>query len=178
MGNAVRDIAEYNTLRQEILERIKLRQQIITATLILSAGIITADKLVPTVALIYPPLAAFLALAWSQNDYRVRNLSKYIQEFFECDPRRFGWEYYMEGQRDQSGPGAFRVVVAAHGGLFLVTQFIAVGFGIAGLPREIQLEWVTGSFPWITMSVVLVGLLIVDIISILVVFWVIYYAKR
>ena len=177
-SNIPRDLAEYNTLRQEVLERIKLRQQIIAATLILSAGLLSVGINLPTVALIYPPLAAFLALAWAQNDYRVRDLSKYIQEFFECDSTRFGWEYYMEGQRNQSGPGAFRVVVAAHGGLFLVTQFIAVGLGVASLADEMQLPWGTISFPWITMSAVLVGLLSVDIISILVVIWVIYHAKR
>ena len=178
MGNTVRDIAEYNTLRQEILERIKLRQQIIAVTLILSAGILTADKLAaPTVALIYPPLAAFLALSWAQNDYRVRDLSEYIKKFFECDFDRFGWECYMQEQRDQSGPSAFRVVVTAHGGLFLVTQLIAVGFGVVSLTDKMQLEWVTDLFPWINIFV-LVGLLLVDIASILIVLWVIYHANR
>lgn len=178
LSSKTRDVAEYNTLRQEVLDRIKLRQQIVSATLVLSAALLGLGIERPTVALLYPPLAAFLALAWAQNDYRVRDLSEYIRVYFECDATRFGWETYMSDRRNRSGLSAFRVVVAAHGGLFLVTQLIALGLGVADPKLGIMPPWATGTFPWITTSAVVACLLLINVFSIVVVVWVIRSARR
>ena len=64
---------EYKSLRDEILLRINLRQQLLSYTLALSAALVGVGLQSPRVALLYPPFAFFLALGWMQNDYRVRN---------------------------------------------------------------------------------------------------------
>jgi hypothetical protein len=48
-----------------------MRQQLVAVTLSLGGAFMAVGITQPTVALVYPPLAAFLALAWAQNDYRV-----------------------------------------------------------------------------------------------------------
>ena len=70
---------EYNSLRGEILKRIELRQQIISITLTLAGIFLSFGLSTDTVALIYPPLAAFLSIAWAQNDFRIRDLATYIR---------------------------------------------------------------------------------------------------
>lgn len=56
---------EHKALRDEILTRIRLRQQIVGATLTLSGAFLGFGLKHVAVALIYPPLAFFLALGWA-----------------------------------------------------------------------------------------------------------------
>ena len=148
---------EYNSLRGEILKRIELRQQIISITLTLAGIFLSFGLSTDTVALIYPPLAAFLSIAWAQNDFRIRDLATYIRENLETAPIGLGYETYVQRVRSNNQKlGAWRFVVISHTGIFIFTQLMAVGIELLkSMPIVLTpLEWV---------------LLVIDFISILVV---------
>ena len=148
---------EYNSLRGEILKRIELRQQIISITLTLAGIFLSFGLSTGTVALIYPPLAAFLSIAWAQNDFRIRDLATYIRENLETAPIGLGYETYVQRVRSNNKKlGAWRFVVISHTGIFIFTQLMAVGIELLkSMPIVLTpLEWV---------------LLVIDFISILVV---------
>ena len=148
---------EYNSLRGEILKRIELRQQIISITLTLAGIFLSFGLSTDTVALIYPPLAAFLAIAWAQNDFRIRDLATYIRENLETAPIGLGYETYVQRVRSNNKKlGAWRFVVISHTGIFIFTQLMAVGIELLkSMPIVLTpLKWV---------------LLVIDFVSILVV---------
>ena len=148
---------EYNSLRGEILKRIELRQQIISITLTRAGIFLSFGLSTDTVALIYPPLAAFLAIAWAQNDFRIRDLATYIRENLETAPIGLGYETYVQRVRSNNKKlGAWRFVVISHTGIFIFTQLMAVGIELLkSMPIVLTpLEWV---------------LLVIDFVSILVV---------
>ena len=148
---------EYNSLRGEILKRIELRQQIISITLTLAGIFLSFGLSTDTVALIYPPLAAFLSIAWAQNDFRIRDLATYIRENLETAPIGLGYETYVQRVRSNNKKlGAWRFVVISHTGIFIFTQLMAVGIELLkSMPIVLTpLEWV---------------LLVIDFVSILVV---------
>ena len=155
--------AEYSALRNEILKRIELRQQLIAILLTLAGVFLGVGVGTETVALIFPPLAAFLAFGWAQNDYRIRDLAKYIREKLESEATGLGYETFVSQARKQSkGLGSWRFVVLSHGGTFLFTQLMAIG-----------LEVVKGTFnplEWVLITI--------DVLSIVIVIWIITQAKR
>ena len=124
---------EYRIVRDEILLRINLRQQIIAVTLTLGGAFLGVGIKQPAVALVYPPLAAFLALAWAQNDYRVRDISLYIRTCIAPALPTLGWESYISKRRSGGKLNSWRFVVTSHGGVFLFTQAAAVFVGVVGV---------------------------------------------
>ncbi|MBI5962964.1 MAG: hypothetical protein HY863_05775 [Chloroflexi bacterium] len=149
---------EYNSLRGEILKRIELRQQIISITLTLAGIFLSFGLSTDTVALIYPPLAAFLAIAWAQNDFRVRDLATYIRENLETVPIGLGYETYVQRARSKNGKlSAWRFVVISHTGIFIFTQLMAVGIELLkSMPIVLTpLEWVLLVIDFISIFVVL-----------------------
>ena len=121
-----KSITEYQYLRLEAIERIKLRQQITIGTLIFAATLLSIGVSQPKIALIYPPLIVFLALAWAQHDYSIQRISYYIRTHFEdLDPEHYGWENYVASKR----LNRFRVVVLSHNGWFIITQIMAIIIG-------------------------------------------------
>ncbi|MBI5353472.1 MAG: hypothetical protein HZB50_12600 [Chloroflexi bacterium] len=148
---------EYNSLRGEILKRIELRQQIISITLTLAGIFLSFGLSTDTVAMIYPPLAAFLAIAWAQNDLRIRDLATYIRENLETVPIGLGYETYVQRARQKNKKlSTWRYVVISHTGIFIFTQLMAIGIELLkSMPIVLTpLKWV---------------LLVIDLISILVV---------
>lgn len=144
---------EYNALRSEILKRIELRQQIVSITLTLASVFLSLALTVESVALIYPPLAMFLALGWTQNDSRIRGIASYIRERLESIPISLGYETYIEQYRaERKRLGAWRFVVASHSGIFLFTQVMAVGIELSKRTSFTLIQWV---------------LLLIDVVSIL-----------
>ena len=119
---------EYTALRAEIVQRIGLRQQLLAITLTLAGVIVGFGIENGTIALVYPPLAVFLALAWTQNDGRVRDAASYIRD--ELEPRMWdqpdqGWERTVHRSKQDFNRNWRRTVVA-HFGLFLGTQLLAL----------------------------------------------------
>jgi hypothetical protein len=138
---------EYTALRNEITKRIEMRQQIVTLTLTL-AGIFLGVGLTRTaVALIYPPLATFLALAWAQNDFRIRVTAKYIRERIEASTPGLGYETFVQEERESKsgGLGAWRFLVLSYGGILLLTQLMAIGIEFS--------KWPFNSAQWALLGV-------------------------
>lgn len=148
---------EYNSLRSEILKRIELRQQIISITLTLAGIFLSFGVSTDTVALIYPPLAAFLAMGWAQNDFRIRDLATYIRENLETADIGLRYETHVQRTRKNNKKlGAWRFVVISHTGIFVFTQLMAIGIELLkSTPLVLTpLKWV---------------LLVIDVISIFIV---------
>lgn len=148
---------EYETLRAEILKRIEMRQQIVAITLTLAGVFLGFGLKTESVALVYPPLATFLAFGWSQNDYRIRALAKYIRNEIEKNVPGLNYETYTNHQRKSPfSMGSWRFVVLSHCGIIVVTQLLAIGIEISKFTFN-TLEWV---------------LVCVDFLAVLFVFWI------
>jgi hypothetical protein len=154
---------EYIALREEILQRIELRQQLLSLTLGF-AGVFLGFgfQISPRIALIYPPLAALLALAWGQNDYHIWVLSEYIKKNIEYKIPNLHWHDFMNQIQGRSPfnilshlrlSKCWLLLTVSHGGAFLLTQFMAIGIGIMNAN--------------ITFKFVDIILLIVDVIALL-----------
>ena len=148
---------EYKALRDEILKRIEMRQQIVAVALTLAGIFLGVGINTESVALVYPPLAMFLAFGWAQNDFRIRESAKYIRENLESRIPGLKYETHVQEQRRTPGSslGSWRFVVLSHGGVFLVTQLMAIGIELLKLTFN-PLEW---------------GLFGIDAIAMIVVVW-------
>jgi hypothetical protein len=154
---------EYASLRGEILKRIEMRQQIVSVTLTLAGIFLGVGLSTQTVTLVYPPLAMFLAFGWAQNDFRIRDLASYIRERLEVFTPNGGYETYVQSQRGKSkGLGSWRFVVFSHGGIFLLTQVMAIGIALANFSYDV-VGW---------------SLLGIDIVTAIVVIWLMRQAGR
>lgn len=136
---------EHKSLRDEILTRIRLRQQIVGVTLTLSGAFLAFGLNRPAVALVYPPLALFLALGWAQNDHRIRNVATYIRKNIETHFDTPGWEISIKKKTTESGFHAWRFVIISHGGIFLGTQLLAIGVGVS--------EWTATPIEWVLLMI-------------------------
>jgi len=162
---------EYISLRGEILKRIELRQQIISVTLTLAGVFLGFGLTTDTVALVYPPLAAFLAFGWAQNDFRIRDLATYIRTHLESPETGLVYETQVQKARENGqGLGTWRFVVLSHSGIFIFTQLMAV---IIELAKYGPLAQATQSFSPLTWF-----LLIIDAVAILIVLWVARNSRR
>jgi uncharacterized membrane protein YqaE (UPF0057 family) len=133
---------EYASLRGEILKRIEMRQQIVSITLTLAGIFLGIGIGTQSVALVYPPLAMFLAFGWAQNDFRIRDLAYYIRVRIEPNVPGAGYEGHVHEQRDhRKGLGSWRFIILSHGGIFLVTQLLAIGIGLSNFASD-AMTWV------------------------------------
>jgi len=125
---------EYGALRDEILKRVDVRHQITSLSLTLTGiflGVALADGGANgAIALVYPVLAALLAMAWSQNEDRVRTAATYVRERLEPCLPGLGWETFMESARRARGDHSWQLSVLSHGGSFLCAQALAIGVGL------------------------------------------------
>jgi hypothetical protein len=132
---------EYTALRNEITKRIEMRQQIVTLTLTLAGIFLGVGLTRASVALIYPPLATFLALAWAQNDFRIRVAAKYIREQIESSTQGLGYETFVQRDREsKEGLGAWRFLVLSYSGVLLITQLMAIGIEFSKWPFN-PVQW-------------------------------------
>jgi hypothetical protein len=94
-------LAQYTSLREEVLKRIELQHQIVLGALVAVGTILTVGATESSILLVYPFLALFLALAWSQNDHRNRQITQYLaacEERFLSDAS-IGWEHRRSSSR-------------------------------------------------------------------------------
>jgi hypothetical protein len=114
--------------------------------------------------LIYPPLAIFLAASWLQNDLLINRIATYLREFIEKPvsvSNAPGWEHYCE-QKRETHRSAWLFLRFSHGGIFFITQLMAVLIGLF-------------SYSWTKVEGILLG---IDVISILIVIILVGQAKR
>jgi hypothetical protein len=153
---------EYSALRDEILKRMDLRQQFVAMTLTIAGVFLGVGVTTASVALVYPALAAFLAIGWVQNDLRIRHLGTYIRDHVEASTPDLGWQEHYDSIRRETQRGRLRFTILSHTGVFLFTQLMAIGVGILKFTHT-PTEWV---------------FLAIDLFAVLTVLWVARMARR
>jgi hypothetical protein len=150
---------EYTALRSEILKRIELRQQVISVTLTLAGAFLGVGLTKESVVLIYPLLAALLALGWAQNDFRIKISARYIRDKLESHLPGLNYETSLQEERKakSGGLGSWRFITISHGGIILITQ-------LAAIVIEFLVHWAKfRSLTWTLLSV--------DVIAVIIVIW-------
>ena len=127
---------EYNALRDEKLKLIEMRQHVVEITITLASaflGIAFIKEAHPEIAMIYPPIAFFLAIGWVQLDYRIDTLSKFlrtrIEKYYRCICFE-NWAYEGKRELEREQGKIWRYVFLSHYGVFLFTQLFALLIGV------------------------------------------------
>lgn len=90
--------AEFGALRTEILQRAQFQQQLVSLSVVIAGTLLTVFfqfKAPSLVLLTYPVLALFLALEWSFNNTRIRQIGRYIRTEVEDAWAGPGWENHL-----------------------------------------------------------------------------------
>jgi hypothetical protein len=153
---------EYAALRNEIIKRIELRQQLMSIALTITGVLLGFGINNGLIALIYPPLALFLAISWMQNDTRIRDAANYIREKIEKNVSGLNWETNVQEDREISKSTKRQRTIWSHGGLFIFTQLITI---------------LVGCFR-ITISPTAIVLLVLDFVSVIFVLVTLRSARR
>ena len=169
MANSVQDKQffegvklEYASLKSEMIKRIELRQQLISIALTITGVMLGFGINNGLIALIYPPLALFLAITWTQNDIRIHDAANYIREEIEKKYIGLHWETYVQESREKSKSTKRQRTIWSHGGIFIFTQLITI---------------LVGCFR-ITINPIAIVLLFIDLISVIFVFVNLRSARR
>jgi len=125
-------LEEYTALRTEILERVKMRQQILTFTLIIGGTILTlgVDFESSLPLLIFPILATLLALVWAQSDVRAGEIGEYIRTNVEIHLKGARWETHL---RQKNVNKKYRSTELSAIGVFFTIEVLALL--LAGYPK-------------------------------------------
>ena len=152
---------EYSFLSELIIKRFEMRQKMIQLTLTLAAaflGVALTRNVPPSVALVFPPIAALLEIQWFYNEKR-QTLS--IKHFKELENRIKELNLSWETQRDLRISSRF--FIPAVSGLFLFSKLMAVFIGVLLYDPSIH-NWRIN----VNLTAPFVALLFVDFISILI----------
>lgn len=162
MGDQHFNESEYGALREELLKRIELRQTLVSIV-VTSAGVLLGFSIkTAELAYLFPPLSLFLCLMWAQNDIRALQITDYLHTL-ENDRTRLGWTtFYKSKQGKGSILTGVPFSVMAPGGIFILTALMALGIAISKWPSSNLYIW----------------LLVSDIISILLMTWLVLYVSR
>lgn len=121
----------YAQLHSEINDRLKMRQDILTFTLIIAAslfGLGLQRWASALTVLCYPVLALFLAQAWQQHDKKIGEIACYCRKLEEDMLDGYpGWEQW----RRQAYPSTGRLIAIPARGIFLVSEALAVPIAVA-----------------------------------------------
>jgi hypothetical protein len=127
-------LAEYQSLRSEILKLIEMQGQLIALTVVafgtvLSVGFQAKN---PAIVLVHPILALILGVSWMNHAHSVCRCAAYIQAKEETlgSMTRFGWEHFV---RDTPFPMHY-VGFWGVRAIFAVTALIAIGASLGVEP--------------------------------------------
>jgi hypothetical protein len=136
-------MAEYNTLRSEIVRRIEIRNSIVFGVLTFAGVLLSFGLEIPTLAIIYIIISMFLAAAWVQSDVMVSNIGCYIREKIEPDTQGLNWETYRQQARmeDAQRRSIQPSVVFSTSGIFFITQTIALVIAFSNVRSFSLLDW-------------------------------------
>jgi hypothetical protein len=150
-------LAEYKALRDEVLARIGMRNQIVNFAVIVLAALFAVSArdggvpggTSPAVLLAYPILAFFLARGWVNHDTRIGEIGEYIRTRLENGSSGFQWDGYLfgkyQGEKHWVRPEAFFAA-----GLFAGTSALVTVLAVRAA----------------TLTPVLTGLLVLDLLAI------------
>jgi hypothetical protein len=119
---------EYMSLREEALRRVESRNTLLSVTLTLAAAFLGVGwGTGGAVALmLFPPIAALIAAVWVQNELFILNINEYIRNVLEPRLPGLHWESYRRETAKRRGVFHFPVDIMSIGGVFLLSQFLAV----------------------------------------------------
>jgi len=120
----------YQDLRGQIISLVELRQRLVEMNLTLAAALIAAAVAYPTkpsIAFVYPPIAALIAIAWSPRNDIIRDLCNYIKDNIECSMEICGWSTYLAKKGGITGKN---LIVLSYGGMFIAAQLLAIIVGM------------------------------------------------
>lgn len=121
---------EYASLREEVLKRIESRQQTISIALTLAGAFLGLGwNAGAVVILIYPLIALLLAVGWAQNEVFVMQINAYIRDHLEGEGSGLGWQRFNQQNKAELRVFGWPLEVLAIGGIFILTQFMALGLG-------------------------------------------------
>lgn len=127
---------EYSFLRDQFLKRVEMRHQVVELTLTIAAAFLglALTKEVPTsIALIFPPIAFFLALEWVYIDIRQNQTVRYLRKLEKKMPDlELGWEEFKRKE------GGFKYAAVSQGSCFLFTQILAMIIAFLGYEKDIN----------------------------------------
>src|SRR5258708_7476136 len=123
-------LAEYNSLKAEVLKRIEIRHQLTTFALIAPGTIIAVGFQVKNTFLIlsYPILACLLSAVWLANTRAYHEVSIYIRTQIEPKLGRTNlkWQHVH-----YNAPHPFRLIgFLGSGAIFIFTELLAIFAGI------------------------------------------------
>jgi hypothetical protein len=121
---------EYSTLRSEIIQRIGLRQQLLSIALTITGVVLGFGINNGTIAFILPLLILFLVIAWTQNDTRIRDAAIHIRDNIEPIVPGLQWETNVQKDREATDSIKWRRTILSHGGVFVFAQLIAILIGV------------------------------------------------
>jgi hypothetical protein len=132
---------EYATLREEVLKRIESRQQTISIALTLAGAFLGLGwNAGAVVILIYPLIAFLLAVGWAQNEIFIMQINAYIREHLEGEHTGLGWQRFSQKGMSELRIFGWPLEILAIGGIFILTQIMAVGLGSFRFANSIP-EW-------------------------------------
>jgi hypothetical protein len=131
--------AEYTTLREEVLRRIDARQQTLSVTMGLAGAFVGLGwGAGSTVLLMYPLIALFLAISWAQNEVFIKQINAYIRDNLENGA---GYQNYSRESKTEIRIWGWPIEVIAIGGVFLLTQVMAIGLGMYRFENA-SIQWI------------------------------------
>lgn len=123
-------LQEYSVLKREVIKRTEIRNQLLALTLVAASTFLTMgaqELVVPSVLLIYPILAAFLAAAWTHSDIRVGEIGEYIRRNIESRLEGLGWEAHLRQKSAKRESWLRRRLSEISAcGIFLSTEVLAI----------------------------------------------------
>jgi hypothetical protein len=126
-------VAEYTSLREEILKRIELRYQLLTIIITAFGAILAFGSQLKSAILIflYPLLALCSMIIWLSNKYDIGQISSYIKGIeSKMGKENLNWESQRALIERQ---GMERLLSYGSRGFFIITQLLALAIGIVML---------------------------------------------
>jgi hypothetical protein len=124
-------VAEYESLREEILKLTEIQSQIVVLALVSFGTILTFGTQYKNaqVILMYPVLVLFLAIGWATNAHGIDMLGSYIQNQIELKvgTENIGWEHFSRKDKISHSLIAFWGSRA----IFPVSQIIALAASLS-----------------------------------------------
>jgi 8-oxo-dGTP diphosphatase len=173
-------LAEYNSLRQEVLQRINARNQslnlAITATGIFIAAV--AGQFFPPVALLlYPLVAVWIAVSWTQHDIRVGQIGKRIRDGIEHQLGGVKWENWLSAQFARESRFIYRRSTELTAvGVLVGTQLLTVALAIlfAFIDQYAKRQNDLG----VSITVLYIVLIIIDAFALIATVWLVSLRRR
>jgi len=122
-------LAEYSTLREEIIKRVEIEYQILYITLFIFSTMcgFALSYRYPVIILPYPILCVLLTSAWVNSDFSIFYIAEYIKNQIEAKigEGATGWEHYLAPKKP------LLLSTSSVGGTFVITTLIAIAIGIS-----------------------------------------------